>query len=79
MAAKIARVEAYLFDPYSDYYNLSKELERVVEKTDMYMIEMNYAEKKFKWDDDLVINKLDCTKEEVAKFFRELPEFKEEE
>ena len=72
--AKIARAVIYMWDSNSDYYNLGEELERVVNKhTDMFIQTVGYDEKKFEWDDNLIINYENCRNEDIAKFYRELP------
>lgn len=71
--AKIARAVIYMWDSNDDYYNLGEELERVVSNhTDMFIQTVGYDEKKFEWDDNLIIN-YDCRNEDIAKFYRELP------
>ena len=72
--ARIARIVAYVYDPNADYYSLEEEVARVIDsKTDLMYVKVDSEEKIFEWDDDLDINYEDCTKEQFAKFFRELP------
>ncbi len=71
--AKIARVVAYLYDPNGDY-DLQNYFENLIDRSEMSMILMDFTEKEFEWNDDVAINKINCTKEETAKFYRELKE-----
>ena len=71
--AKIARVVAYLYDSNGNY-DLQNYFENLIDRSEMSMILMDFTEKEFEWSDDVAINKINCTKEEAAKFYRELKE-----
>ena len=71
--AKIARVVAYLYDPNGDY-SMQDDFKNLIDRSEMSMILMDFTEKEFEWTDDVAINKINCTKEEAAKFYRELKE-----
>ena len=72
--AKIARIVMYLVDPNGEKLDSIKDsVEHFIDGSDCYApIEIECEEKSFGWNDDLRINSIGVTKDEVSKFFREL-------
>ena len=71
--AKIHKVEMYLVDIHEDFETLNDAL--------IYMTNRKYSplyhlvtseSKEFEWDDDVVINRCNCTNEQYNKFFEQL-------
>lgn len=71
--AKIHKVELYLLDVNEDFNNVDEVIE--------YMTNMKYApniyvvsskSKEFEWDDDVIINRYDCSTEQYNDFFEEI-------
>ena len=71
--AKIHKVELYLLDVNEDFDTVDDVIE--------YMTNIKYApnirvisseSKEFEWDDDVVINKRNCSTEQYNNFFEEI-------
>ena len=74
--ARMARIVMYVTDvnaDVDDYENYIVDyVEHLIDRSDLYIESIESEEKNFEWDDDCIINQIDCSKEIVAKFFREL-------
>lgn len=71
--AKIHKVELYLLDVNEDFNNVDDVIE--------YMSNTKYApgvhvisseSKEFEWDDDVIINRCNCSTEQYNNFFEEI-------
>ena len=71
--ARIARIVVYVVDPYDDS-PISDEVVRLIQRHDneLFVASIRSEEKDFEWDPYSIINDVNATELDVAKFFREL-------
>lgn len=67
--ARVHKVEMYLVDP-NDYYNdAESEIECLIDRSEFYSKFLRIKSSKyFEWDDDIILNKYACTKEDCESF-----------
>lgn len=69
--ATLHKLELYLIDFDDNWEVMKSSLESVADKADLsYEIASHEQSEEFEWDDDLKINKLDCTIEDYEEYFK---------
>ena len=71
--AKVHKVELYLLDVNEYFNNVDYLLDYMTNgKYAPSVHVINSESKEFEWDDDVVINRYDCSTEQYDKFFEEI-------
>ena len=69
--AKIHKVEMYLLDVNEDFYSVDDIMEYITNTKYAPSIHIVSSEsKEFEWDDDVIINRYDCSTEQYNNFFK---------
>ena len=68
--ARIHKVEMYLLDVNDTYGKyIGSEIERLFDRSDSSaMFITSKPSEVFEWDDDIILNKYECTREDCEKF-----------
>lgn len=71
--AKIHKVEMYLIDIHEDFGTLNDALVYMTAGKYSPLLHLVTSEsKEFEWDDDVIINRCNCTNEQYNQFFEQL-------
>lgn len=69
--ARVYKIETYIVDTCNDYKNAKSFMNRMMDRTDCFMVNPHYqTSKEFEWDDDIDLNYNDCTEEQCEKYFK---------
>lgn len=75
--ARIARIVTYVICPYerdSSVVSIADDVRQMIADSYLSVASIKSEEKDFQWSDDLIVNDVNATELDVAKFFRELPD-----
>ena len=71
--AFIHKATVYFIDPNEEFETIKDIAERVGDCV-LYMKVGNAETKAFDWDDNVIVNRVDCTGEQAEEFFQNVPE-----
>lgn len=77
--ASIHKATVYLIDVNEEFGSVKEILEEVrcYNYQPNIKLGVDYGTKEFEWDDEVVVNKIDCTPEQVKEFFNNPPQKKQ--